>query len=119
VQAVWQHIEFDKSKSKELQEALQINATLCDLLVQRGIESYDDAKAFFRPNLSHLHHPLLMLNMDKALARIEAAIKAKQRILFFGDYDVDGTTSVSLMYLFFKQFYTNIDYYIPDRNKEG
>ncbi len=119
MQAVWQHIPFDKEKSKKLQEALSINATLCDLLVQRGIETYDDAKAFFRPSLTQLHAPMLMLNMDKALNRIEKAIQNKERILFFGDYDVDGTTSVALMYLFFKQFYDNIDYYVPDRNKEG
>lgn len=119
MQALWQHISFDKNKSASLHEALRVNAKLCDLLVQRGVESFDEAKAFFRPKLSDLHHPMLMKNMDKAVERIEKAIKAHQRILFFGDYDVDGTTSVALMYLFFKQFYPNIDYYVPDRNKEG
>lgn len=119
MQPIWNHVKFDESKSAELRASLKINATLCNLLVQRGITSYDEAKAFFRPSLTHLHHPMLMKNMDKAVARIESAIKAKERILFFGDYDVDGTTSVSLMYLFFKQFYPNIDYYVPDRNSEG
>lgn len=119
MQALWQHIPFDKKKSEALHEALRVNAKLCDLLVQRGVESFDEAKAFFRPSLSDLHPPMLMKNMDKAVSRIQKAIKEKQRILFFGDYDVDGTTSVALMYLFFKQFYPNIDYYVPDRNKEG
>lgn len=116
---LWQYIDVDSLQVSALQKALNINATLCQLLVQRDIVDFEEAKAFFRPSLSQLHPPLLMKNMDKAVARINQAIKNKERILFYGDYDVDGTTSVALCYLFFKQFYTNIDFYIPDRNNEG
>lgn len=116
---LWQYIEADPRQVDALQKALNINKTLCQLLVQREIVDFEEAKAFFRPSLSELHAPLLMKNMDKAVARINLAVKNKERILFYGDYDVDGTTSVSLCYLFFKQFYSNIDFYIPDRTNEG
>lgn len=115
----WQYEPIDTDKVNALRETLKINPVLCELLVKRGIETYDEAKDFFRPRLDQLHPPLLMKDMGKAVARIEEAIKQKQKILFYGDYDVDGTTSVSLCYLFFKQFYTEIALYIPDRNNEG
>ena len=89
------------------------------LLVQRGIETFDEAKAFFRPSLSDLHDPYLMKDMDKAVARIEQAIASNECILVFGDYDVDGTTAVSLVSSYLKTYYPNVDTYIPDRYKEG
>ena len=116
---LWQYIEAEPQQVDALQKTLNINRVLCRLLVQRDVVDFDVAKAFFRPALNQLHAPLLMKNMNKAVARITAAVKNNERIIFYGDYDVDGTTSVSLCYLFFKQFYTNIDFYIPDRNNEG
>jgi single-stranded-DNA-specific exonuclease len=119
MEALWQHNLVDEAKVKLLQEALKISPTLCRLLVQRDIETFEEAKTFFRPSLEMLHPPMLMKNMDKAILRIENAMANSDKILFFGDYDVDGTTSVSLLYLFFSQIYSEIDYYVPDRNTEG
>jgi single-stranded-DNA-specific exonuclease len=119
MQHLWLHNEANALQVDTLQKDLGINKILCQLLVQRDIFSFDEAKTFFRPRLEALNEPLLMKNMDKALARINLAIKVNERILFYGDYDVDGTTSVALCYLFFKQFYSNIDFYIPDRSNEG
>ena len=92
---------------------------LASVLVQRGIENQADAARFFSPNINDLHDPFLMQDMDKAARRLNRAIIAKERILLYGDYDVDGTTSVAMMYAFLRNFYTNIDYYLPDRDKEG
>lgn len=89
------------------------------LLIQRGIDSFDKARDFFRPNFDKLHDPFLMEDMKKAVERIEVAINANENILIYGDYDVDGTTAVALVYSYLKTFYNNIDYYIPDRYKEG
>jgi single-stranded-DNA-specific exonuclease len=105
--------------TEKLSKSLNINEVLAKLLVQRGITSFDEAKDFFRPSLDKLHNPFLMLNMDKAVYRLNQAIENKENILIYGDYDVDGTTSVTLVYSFLKEFYPNIDYYIPDRYKEG
>ena len=102
-----------------LSRALGINKVLANLLVQRGIRTFDDAKAFFRPELSRLHDPYLMKDMDKAVERILAAIKSQEGVLIYGDYDVDGTTAVALMYSFLKDHIPNLDYYIPDRYNEG
>lgn len=102
-----------------LAQALNINADLANLLVQRGIKTYDEAKNFFRPKLEDLHDPFLMKDMDSAVKRIEEAIKLNQRILIYGDYDVDGTTAVSLVYSYIRSFYKHIDFYIPDRYSEG
>lgn len=102
-----------------LASELKINPILIKLLVQRGISTYDDAKNFFRPSLDHLHDPFLMKDMDKAVARIEEAIRQRENILVYGDYDVDGTTAVALVYSFLKTLHGNIAYYIPDRYKEG
>jgi single-stranded-DNA-specific exonuclease len=105
--------------SAELQESLKIDAILADLLVKRGINSYEDAHSFFRPSLEQLHDPFLMKDMDLAITRIEQAIQAGEKILIYGDYDVDGTTSVALTYSFFKKHHAAIDFYIPDRYLEG
>lgn len=92
---------------------------LCGLLIKRGITSVADAKQFFRPRLSNLHNPFLMNDMDVAVKRLNKALGRKERILVYGDYDVDGTTAVALVYKFLQQFSSNIDYYIPDRNEDG
>ncbi len=106
-------------KVKQLSTALQVETTLAKLLIQRGIETFDEAKDFFRPNLANLHNPFLMKDMDLAVQRIEKAIKNGENILIHGDYDVDGTTSVSLVSSYLKTFYPNVATYIPDRYDEG
>ena len=115
----WTLQTADEAKVESLQNALGVNRILCKILVQRGIETFDEAKNFFRPSLDHLHDPFLMKDMDKAVARIETAIKENENILIFGDYDVDGTTSVSVIYSFFHDFYPNLFTYVPDRYTEG
>ena len=102
-----------------LANALNINVKLAEILVQRGITSFKEAKDFFRPSLDDLHDPFLMKDMEKAVARIETAIANQERILIYGDYDVDGTTSVALLYNYLSQEYSNLATYIPDRYKEG
>jgi single-stranded-DNA-specific exonuclease len=109
----------DEQIVKHLQEVLKIEPTLSNLLAQRGISNYDEARKFFRPELSQLHDPFLMQDMDKAVARIEEAINRREKILVYGDYDVDGTTAVALVYSFLKKLYSQVDFYIPDRYKEG
>ncbi len=109
----------ETSKIEALQKALQIDEVLAVLLLQRGIETYDQAKAFFRPSLDDLHDPYLMKDMDKAVARIEKAIVNNENILVYGDYDVDGTTSVALMSTYLKTRYGLIHTYIPNRYDEG
>ena len=98
---------------------LNIDPVLSTLLLQRSINSFESARAFFRPELSHLHDPYLMKDMDKAIARIEQAFEEGEKILIYGDYDVDGTTAVALVYSFFSAIYPDMEYYIPDRYKEG
>ncbi|GAA4757095.1 MULTISPECIES: single-stranded-DNA-specific exonuclease RecJ [Flavobacterium] len=109
----------EKQKIKALQDALNIDDVVATLLLQRGIETYEDAKTFFRPTLNDLHDPFLMKDMDKAVKRIEKAIQNQENILVFGDYDVDGTTAVSLMSSYLKTVSPNIATYIPDRYNEG
>lgn len=104
---------------KTLAQQLSISGTLANLLVQRGIRTYDQAKAFFRPEVGLLHDPFLLNDMDKAVERLNRALQQDEKILVYGDYDVDGTTAVALVYKFLQNFSTNIDYYIPDRNDEG
>ena len=111
--------ETDSLITTNLAKELGIEYTLAKLLVQRGIRSFDEAKAFFRPSLDNLHNPFLMKDMDVAVARIETAIKANENILVYGDYDVDGTTSVSLLYSYLKTIHPQIATYIPDRYAEG
>ena len=105
--------------AKELSKELGISPILCKLLLERGIDSATEAKRFFRPQLHELHDPFLMNDMDIAVDRLNAAMGKKERILVYGDYDVDGTSAVALVYKFLQQFYSNIDYYIPDRYNEG
>jgi len=115
----WKLCDSDKHIAQQLQEELKINPVFCDLLVQRGIKTYDDAKSFFRPSLDNLHDPFLMKGMREAIDRLDRAIRDDEKILIYGDYDVDGTTSVALTYTFFRNFTNKIDYYIPDRYGEG
>ncbi len=109
----------DEATVQQLHESLKIHSNLCRLLVQRGITTYEEAKVFFRPGLDQLHDPFLMAGMDAAVERLEKALQNNERILLYGDYDVDGTTSVALMYSFLSARHKNLDYYIPDRYKEG
>ncbi len=109
----------DTTKVKQLAKDLAIDTTLAKILVQRGIETFDEAKLFFRPSLSDLHDPFLMKDMELAVQRIETAITNNENILVFGDYDVDGTTAVSLMSSYLKTIHPNIATYIPDRYDEG
>jgi single-stranded-DNA-specific exonuclease len=102
-----------------LVSSLQVDELIAALLVQRGIETYAQAKQFFRPSLSDLHDPFLMKDMDKAVNRIEKAIANQENIMVFGDYDVDGTTAVSLVSSYLKTYYPNVATYIPDRYDEG
>ena len=102
-----------------LSTQLKINPILINLLVQRGITTYDEARNFFRPSLDHLHDPFLMKDMDVAVERIEEAIRQREKIIVYGDYDVDGTTAVSIVYTFLKTLHGEVGYYIPDRYKEG
>ena len=104
---------------QHLAKALNVEDFVATLLVQRGIETFKDAKAFFRPTLEHLHDPYLMKDMEKAVARIEKAIENEENILIFGDYDVDGTTAVSLVSSYLRTYYPNVATYIPDRYDEG
>lgn len=108
-----------EAESTALSRSLGVARPLANLLVQRGIRTFDDAKAFFRPDLKDLHDPFLMKDMDVAVERIETAIAKHEKVLVYGDYDVDGTTAVALIYSFLKDHVTSIDYYIPNRYSEG
>jgi len=113
-----------KSKSEvkkvnQLGNELGINTVLAELLVSRNIETFDTSKQFFRPSLDQLHNPFLMQDMEKAIARITTAIGQNEKILIYGDYDVDGTTAVAVVYSFFREFHSRIEFYIPDRYAEG
>ena len=119
MQKRWRILPHHVELTNALVKALSINSILCQILTQRGIKTFETAKDFFRPNLNQLHDPWLMKDMDKAVQRIETAFKKNEHILVFGDYDVDGTTSVASMYQFLKKIYSNVDYYIPHRYKEG
>ena len=111
--------EVDFQIVEELSASLKIDSILARLLVQRGIDTFDKSHNFFRPSISDLHDPFLMKDMTIAIDRIEEAIKAGENVLIYGDYDVDGTTSVALLYSFFKGKFKKIDYYIPNRYLEG
>ena len=108
-----------REAAKSLAKEIGISPILCRLLQERGITSAAEAKRFFRPQLNELHDPFLMNDMNIAVERLNQAMGRKERILIYGDYDVDGTTAVALVYKFLQQFYSNIDYYIPDRYNEG
>ena len=109
----------DINDLKHLSAALNVDMAIANLLIQRGVKTFSEARSFFRPKLSDLHNPFLMKDMDKAVARIKGAIETDEKVLVYGDYDVDGTTSVALMYSFLRSRLTNLDYYIPDRYMEG
>ncbi len=115
-------VEQEKADAQiveKLSKELNVDEVLANMMAKRGINSFEEAKDFFRPDIRTLHDPFLMKDMPEAIERIEAAIKNKENILIYGDYDVDGTTSVALTYSFFKEIHPNINYYIPDRYKEG
>lgn len=104
---------------KKLSEEININPFLSAVLIQRGIQDFSTAKDFFRPSLDHLHDPFLMTDMQEAVDRLKKAIDLNEKILIYGDYDVDGTTAVALVYSYLREFYSHVEVYIPDRNKEG
>ncbi|MEX0882987.1 MAG: single-stranded-DNA-specific exonuclease RecJ [Cyclobacteriaceae bacterium] len=104
---------------ERLSNEINVNPTLANMLVNTNVTTFQQAKDFFRPDLDKLHDPFLMKDMDLAVERLESAIQKKEKILVYGDYDVDGTTSVALFYGFIKEFYDNVTFYIPDRYKEG
>jgi len=116
----WEQTELPpENEVLKLQKEINVNHIIATLLCQRGINNFETAKDFFRPSLNQLHDPFLFKDMLKAVLRIEEALKDHQKILVYGDYDVDGTTSVALMVSFLNQFTQDIEYYIPDRYKEG
>ena len=119
-QKIWKlKAKPNDQKVFKLSKELGVSKAICALLVSREIDTFEKAKTFFRPQLSMLHDPFLMKDMDKATNRVIAAVASKERIRVYGDYDVDGTTSVSLMYSFLKSQNADCDYYIPDRYNEG
>lgn len=116
----WNITEFTETQSvKDLANQLGVSPFISQLLHQRGINTFDEAKSFFRPSLNELHDPFLMKDMDKAVNRVLAAIQNQEKILVYGDYDVDGTTAVALMYSFLSTIYDKLEYYIPNRYTEG
>jgi single-stranded-DNA-specific exonuclease len=119
MQKRWKILTADEAKVEALHQSLKVHPVLCKIFVQRGIETFEQSKDFFRPQLAELHSPWLMKDMEKAVARVITAIKDDEKILVFGDYDVDGTTSVASMYQFLKKVHANLDFYIPHRYREG
>ncbi|MGF7138941.1 single-stranded-DNA-specific exonuclease RecJ [Roseimarinus sediminis] len=109
----------DRNDVKHLSAELNVDMTVANLLAQRNVHTFEEAKAFFRPRLADLHDPFLMKDMDKAVERLHLAIERQEKVLIYGDYDVDGTTSVSMLYLFLKDYIEQLDFYIPDRYSEG
>ena len=98
----------DKEKVEQLSQELNVSRKIANMLVQRDVTTFDEAKDFFRPSLDMLHDPFLLKDMDKAIQRVEAALENNEKILIYGDYDVDGTTSVALVYSFLKEIHKNI-----------
>lgn len=117
----WNHPKpIDKELVQQFSKSLNnLDSTLAEILIQRGVDTFEKAKSFFRPNLEEIHDPFLMKDMDLAVERIVFAIANNQKILIYGDYDVDGTTAVSLVYSFLSDYYDQLAFYIPDRYKEG
>ena len=109
----------DPAKVERLSTEVGIDKVLAELLVKRGVETFEQARSFFRPSLDALHDPFLMKDMAKAVERLHSAIAGGEKILVYGDYDVDGTTAVALVYSFIKRFTDQVDFYIPDRYDEG
>jgi len=119
-ESIWHISEpADPAKVEKLATEVGIDRVLAELLVKRGVETFDQARAFFRPSLDDLHDPFLMKDMDKAVERLHKAISSGEKILVYGDYDVDGTTAVALVYSFIKRYSDAVDFYIPDRYDEG
>ena len=108
-----------KAAAAKLSQEISVSETLCLLLVKRGITTADEERAYFRPQLQALHDPFLMRDMDRAVDRLNQAMGNRERVMIYGDYDVDGCTAVALVYRFLQQFYSELDYYIPDRYEEG
>ena len=119
MQKNWNILESNNAVVSKLSKALNVSEIVAHLLVLRGITTFEEAKSFFRPEISHLHDPLLMKNMQKAVDRIQTVISNGEKVLVYGDYDVDGTTSVAMMYSFLKKKVKEIEYYIPCRYDEG
>ena len=119
MQKNWNILESNNVVVSKLSKALNVSEIVAHLLVLRGITTFEEAKSFFRPEISHLHDPLLMKNMQKAVDRIQTVISNGEKVLVYGDYDVDGTTSVAMMYSFLKNKVKEIEYYIPCRYDEG
>ena len=107
--------KLNDQKVEQLAELINVSPIIARLLLQRGVETFEQAKKFFRPQLSDLYDPFLMKDMDKAIDRIILGLHRKERLMVYGDYDVDGTTSVSIVFSYFSKFTSNIEYYIPDR----
>jgi single-stranded-DNA-specific exonuclease len=119
MQKRWTILQADEEKVNSLQQSLKIHPAICKILVQRNIETFEQAKNFYRPQLTDLHDPWLMKDMDKAVDRIITAFENHEKILIYGDYDVDGTTSVACMYQFIRKLHSELDFYIPHRYREG
>lgn len=121
VEKKWNILPADKAVIHQIQEALNIHPALCRILALRGVTNYQTAKDFFRPSLNHLHDPFLMKGMQEAVSRIQKSITDGEKIMIYGDYDVDGTTSVAVVYLFLKRNFPGADliYYVPHRYREG
>src|ERR1044071_5416108 len=116
----WLHKEIPpKEQVEQLSKAINTNSYLSSILFQRGIHDFDAAKKYFRPGLDDLHDPFLMKDMEKAVRRLKTALDKEEKILIYGDYDVDGTTAVALVYSYLRKFYQNCEVYIPDRYAEG
>ena len=120
VEKIWKLKEgADAQNIRQLSSELGVDPVLAELLVQRGVHTFEQARSFFRPNLDDLHDPFLMKDMDKAVERVRRAVVSGERILVYGDYDVDGTTAVSLVYSFLRRLTRQVDFYIPERYDEG
>src|SRR5687768_2252649 len=119
MQRRWKIVTTNSQTADQLKQSLKISPVICNILVQRGIETFEQSKNFFRPELKDLHDPWLMKDMDKAVERIIHAVNNNEKILVFGDYDVDGTTAVACMYRFLKKIHSNVEFYIPHRYREG
>lgn len=111
--------DYDIEVVNKLAESLGVDKIIATLLVERGVTTFEEARCFFRPSLDQLHDPFLMKDMDRAIARINEAVRRRERIMIYGDYDVDGTSAVALVYSYIQSFHRNIDFYIPDRDSEG
>ena len=109
----------DSTTVEDFRSELKVDTVVAELLLQRGIDSYQKAEAFFRPKLEHLHDPFLMRDMDVAVDRLLTAIDKKEKVLLYGDYDVDGTTAVALLYQTLSEHLEDLEFYIPDRYSEG